>query len=175
MSTLHTPGPWRRVGHRTIAAGTGPDRKTICELYSWGDCSEADGNAGQSGLLAIQLLRVYETLDDLTLAVYHSAINKSRNQVTAMPFGAFIRKKREEKGIQMNDFARQLEISPAYWSRIERDMEKPPKDELIRKAAEILGISADDAFVEASRLPPDIRDDVGNLVRMYRRNVTEKK
>ena len=86
-----------------------------------------------------------------------------------------IRKKREEKGIQMNDFARQLEISPAYWSRIERDMEKPPKDELIRKAAEILGISADDAFVEASRLPPDIRDDVGNLVRMYRRNVTEKK
>ena len=92
-----------------------------------------------------------------------------------MSFGAFIREKRQEKGIQMNDFARQLEISPAYWSRIERDMEKPPKDELIRKAAEILGISADDAFVEASRLPPDIRDDVGNLVRMYRRNVTEKK
>ena len=92
-----------------------------------------------------------------------------------MPFGDFIRKKREEKQIQMNDFARQLEISPAYWSRIERNMEKPPKDELIRKAAEILGISADDAFVEASRLPPDIRDDVGNLVRMYRRNVTEKK
>ena len=92
-----------------------------------------------------------------------------------MSFGAFIREKRQEKGIQMNDFARKLEISPAYWSRIERDMEKPPKDELIRKAAEILGISADDAFVEASRLPPDIRDDVGNLVRMYRRNVTEKK
>ena len=92
-----------------------------------------------------------------------------------MPFGDFIRKMREEKQIQMNDFARQLEISPAYWSRIERNMEKPPKDELIRKAAEILGISADDAFVEASRLPPDIRDDVGNLVRMYRRNVTEKK
>ena len=92
-----------------------------------------------------------------------------------MSFGAFIREKRQEKGIQMNDFARQLEISPAYWSRIERDMEKPPKDELIRKVAEILGISADDAFVEASRLPPDIRDDVGNLVRMHRRNVTEKK
>jgi len=92
-----------------------------------------------------------------------------------MPFGAFIRKKREEKGIQMNDFARMLEISPAYWSRIERELEKPPKDELIRKAAEKLDISVDDAFVEASRLPPDIRDDVGNLVRMYRRSVTEKK
>ena len=35
-----------------------------------------------------------------------------------MPFGDFIRKKREEKNIQMNEFARQLEISPAYWSRI---------------------------------------------------------
>ena len=33
-----------------------------------------------------------------------------------MPFGAFIRKKREEKNIQMNEFARQLEISPAYLS-----------------------------------------------------------
>ncbi len=39
-----TPGPWRRVGYRTIAAGSGADRKTICELYSWGDCTEADGN-----------------------------------------------------------------------------------------------------------------------------------
>jgi len=39
-----TPAPWRRVGHRTISAGTGPDRVTICELYSWGDCTEADAN-----------------------------------------------------------------------------------------------------------------------------------
>ena len=40
----HTQGPWHRVGHRTIAAGTGINRVTICELYSWGDCSEADAN-----------------------------------------------------------------------------------------------------------------------------------
>lgn len=45
MSTpTFTAGPWRRVGHRTIAAGSGVDRVTICELYSWGDCSEADAN-----------------------------------------------------------------------------------------------------------------------------------
>ena len=88
-----------------------------------------------------------------------------------MAFGAYIRQKREAKGIQMNDFARQLDISPAYWSRIERDIEKPPKDELIRKAAEILGINADDAFVQASRLPPDMRDNMGNLVQMYRKQV----
>ena len=40
---------------------------------------------------------------------------------------------------------------------------------------DILGIDPDDAFVEASRLPPDMRQDVGNVVRMYRREVTEKK
>ncbi|WP_307734470.1 helix-turn-helix domain-containing protein [Xanthomonas albilineans] len=91
-----------------------------------------------------------------------------------MTFGAFIRKKRKEKGIQMNDFAQRLAISPAYWSRIERDMEKPPKDELIQKAADILGLNADDAFVEASRLPPDIRNDVGSLVRMYRKHTKKE-
>lgn len=92
-----------------------------------------------------------------------------------MAFGAFIRSKREEKGIQMNDFARKLEISPAYWSRIEREMENPPKDELIRKAAELLGINPDDAFVEASRLPPDMRKDVGSVVRMYRKQAAKGK
>jgi len=92
-----------------------------------------------------------------------------------MAFGAFIRSKREEKEIQMNEFARKLEISPAYWSRIEREMENPPKDELIRKAAELLGINPDDAFVEASRLPPDMRADVGSVVRMYRKQAAKEK
>lgn len=92
-----------------------------------------------------------------------------------MPFGAYIRKKREEKEIQLNDFAKQLGISPAYWSRIEREMENAPKDELIRKAAENLGLNVDDAFVEARRLPPDMRDNVGDVVRMYRRQALEKK
>lgn len=68
----------------------------------------------------------------------------------------------------MKDFARQLDISPAYWSRIEREMEKPPKDELILKAAAILGEDPDEAFIEASRLPPDLQKDVGVVVRIYR-------
>lgn len=75
----------------------------------------------------------------------------------------------------MNEFARLLDISPAYWSRIERDRENAPKDELIIKAAEILGVSVDDAFIEASRLPPDLQTEVGNVVRMYRQRATEAK
>lgn len=91
-----------------------------------------------------------------------------------MPFGAYIRQQREAKEIAMNEFARQLDISPAYWSRIEREMEKPPKDELIQKAAEMLGLNPDQAFIEANRLPPDMQKNISNIIRMYRRH-SEKK
>ena len=88
-----------------------------------------------------------------------------------MGFGSFIREKREQAGVPMNEFARSLGISPAYWSRIEREMEKPPKDELIVKAAERLGINPDEAFIEASRLPPDMQKDVSTVVRLYRKSL----
>ena len=88
-----------------------------------------------------------------------------------MGFGTYIRQKRDAKGIAMNDFARQLDISPAYWSRIERELEKAPKDELIVKAAEKLGLNPDEAFIEASRLPPDMQKDVSTVVRLYRKNL----
>jgi len=84
------------------------------------------------------------------------------------PFGTYVRTKREEVGMTLTEFARQLEISPAYWSRIETGRENPPKDELIKKAATILGLSEDDLFIEASRLPPDMQEEVAEVVRLYR-------
>ncbi|MDN4015862.1 helix-turn-helix domain-containing protein [Zwartia panacis] len=84
------------------------------------------------------------------------------------PFGTFVRTKREAVGMTLTEFARQLEISPAYWSRIETGRENPPKDELIEKAAVILGVSEDDLFIEASRLPPDMQEEVAEVVRLYR-------
>ncbi len=86
-----------------------------------------------------------------------------------MGFGSYIRQLREERGFKLNEFAQKLEISPAYWSRIEREMEKAPKDELIEKASELLGVAADQAFVEAKRLPPDMVEDLQKVVAMYRR------
>jgi hypothetical protein len=47
-------------------------------------------------------------------------------------------------------------------------MEKAPKDELILRACSILGLSVDTAFIEASRLPPDIQRDLPTAVRAYR-------
>jgi transcriptional regulator with XRE-family HTH domain len=79
-----------------------------------------------------------------------------------------VRTKREEAGMTLTEFARQLEISPAYWSRIETGRENPPKDELIKKAATILGLSEDELFIEASRLPPDMQEEVAEVVRLYR-------
>ena len=84
------------------------------------------------------------------------------------PFGTYVRTKREEVGMTLTEFARQLEISPAYWSRIETGRENPPKDELIKKAATILGLSEDVLFIEASRLPPDMQEEVAEVVRLYR-------
>ena len=86
-----------------------------------------------------------------------------------MPFGDFIRQKREEADIPLNDFARRIGISPAYWSRIERNMEKPPKDDLITKAAQQLGLDMDEVFVQANRLPPELQKNLGDVVLAYRK------
>jgi transcriptional regulator with XRE-family HTH domain len=86
-----------------------------------------------------------------------------------MSFGAVVRSRRIALGIGLNDFSERLGISPAYWSRIERDFEKPPRDELIERAAAILGERLDDLFVEADRLPPDMRREIGRVVVAYRR------
>jgi HTH-type transcriptional regulator, competence development regulator len=86
-----------------------------------------------------------------------------------MAFGSYIRRKREEAGIPLRDFAQLINISPAYWSRIEREMEKPPKNELMEKSAHVLGLDVDEVFIEASRLPPDMQRDVRGVVHAYRK------
>ena len=91
-----------------------------------------------------------------------------------MAFGSYIRTKREEARLSLTDFARRIDISPAYWSRIEREMEKAPKDELIVKAAEVLGLDVDELFIEASRLPPDMQRDVAGVVQAYRRRFNQE-
>ena len=85
-----------------------------------------------------------------------------------MGFGMWVRAEREKQDIALNEFARRLSISPAYWSRIEREMEHPPKDELIEKAVAILGLPLDQAFIQAQRFPPDMKRDLPTAVRAYR-------
>jgi transcriptional regulator with XRE-family HTH domain len=86
-----------------------------------------------------------------------------------MGFGSFIRRKREDADIPLREFAQRIGISPAYWSRIERELEKAPKDELIQKATAVLGLDLDEVYIEASRLPPDMQNDVRGVVQAYRK------
>ncbi|MGG5819605.1 helix-turn-helix domain-containing protein [Falsiroseomonas sp. HW251] len=86
-----------------------------------------------------------------------------------MSFGPIIRERRIALGIGLVDMSERLGISAPYLSRIERELESPPRDELIERAAAILGLQMDDLFVKARRLPPDMRDNMETVVRAYRR------
>lgn len=91
-----------------------------------------------------------------------------------MGFGLRIRRRREALGFGLNEFAQRLDVSPAYWSRIERDQEKPPRDDLIERAAAILEIRLDDLFVDAGRLPPDMRDELREVVQLWRKTTRKQ-
>ena len=85
-----------------------------------------------------------------------------------MAFGSWIRIEREQAGISLKEFARSIDISPAYWSRIERELELAPKDSPIIAACQRLGLATDRAFIEAERLPPDMKQDLELAVSVYR-------
>ena len=87
-----------------------------------------------------------------------------------MAFGQTVRFHRNTKGFGLNEFAERLGVSPAYWSRVEREQEHPPRDELVERVAAILEVKLDDLFCEAGRLPPDLRGNIKAVVTLYRRN-----
>jgi ribosome-binding protein aMBF1 (putative translation factor) len=105
----------------------------------------------------------------VVLSLRYNATTKSQSRITMSPFGNYVRSKREQAGITLTEFAKRLDISPAYWSRIETGRENPPKDELIKEAARILSVTEDELFIEANRFPPDMQQDVAEAVRLYRK------
>lgn len=86
-----------------------------------------------------------------------------------MSFGALIRQRRNERGLTLLDVAAEVELSVPYLSRIERNRENPPRDELIRRLAQVLDIPEDEAFAAARRLPPDLQGRASELFALYRR------
>jgi transcriptional regulator with XRE-family HTH domain len=67
------------------------------------------------------------------------------------------------------DVAADAQVSVPYLSRIERERENVPKDDLIRRIAVILNIPEDEAFAAARRLPPDLRSEAKEVFAVYRR------
>jgi transcriptional regulator with XRE-family HTH domain len=76
----------------------------------------------------------------------------------ARVFGETVREMREAQKLGLREAADRLAISPAYLSRIERGKERPPKPDLIKKIATLLGGDADLLFRLASSTDPDIAE-----------------
>lgn len=94
-----------------------------------------------------------------------------------MGFGSYLRTKREDRAMTLAQLADKLGISIAYLSRIERDRENAPKDELIHKIREILDWNSEEtdvAFAEARRFPPDLRNDAVQVIAAYRKSERKK-
>ena len=71
-------------------------------------------------------------------------------------FGRTIRELREAQKLGLRTAAERLEISPAYLSRIERGKERPPKPELVKRLATLLGGDPDLLFRLAESTAPDL-------------------
>jgi len=69
--------------------------------------------------------------------------------------GQLLRSTREDKGIGLNELARDLSISQGYLSKVERDMENPSRELLERLAAK-LGIDSDHLVLSAGFIPADV-------------------
>jgi transcriptional regulator with XRE-family HTH domain len=76
----------------------------------------------------------------------------------AREFGQTVREMREARNLGLRAAAEHLGISPAYLSRIERGKERPPKPELIKKIARLLGGDADLLFRLGTSTDPDIAE-----------------
>ena len=74
----------------------------------------------------------------------------------AKSFGGTIREMREAQKLGLRVAADRLGISPAYLSRIERGKERPPKPELVKRLATLLGGDPDLLFRLAESTDPDL-------------------
>ena len=76
----------------------------------------------------------------------------------AKPFGETIRDMRMAQEMGLRTAAERLRISPAYLSRVERGKERPPRPDLVKRMATLLGGDPDMLFRLAESTDPDLAD-----------------
>ena len=74
------------------------------------------------------------------------------------PFGETIRAMRMAQEMGLRTAAERLGISPAYLSRIERGKERPPRPDLVKRMATLLGGDPDMLFRLAESTDPDLAE-----------------
>ncbi|MFA9423469.1 MAG: helix-turn-helix domain-containing protein [Sedimentibacter sp.] len=80
-------------------------------------------------------------------------------------FGEYIAEKRKEKGIALRKMADLVDLSPAYWSDIEKGRRNPPNINKIKEVAELLKLSHEEidliidmASDDRDEIPMDLPD-----------------
>jgi transcriptional regulator with XRE-family HTH domain len=71
-------------------------------------------------------------------------------------FGALVRYLRIERGMLLADLAKEAGISPGYISRIENGQRYPTRAETVKRIALSLDTDADELFLLANQVPPDV-------------------
>jgi transcriptional regulator with XRE-family HTH domain len=72
-------------------------------------------------------------------------------------FGAYIRDQRVAKGMSLRELAKAAAVSPTFMSKVETENWKP-KEEKLRKIAQVLAIDGDDLVARAGRVPSDLAE-----------------
>lgn len=102
-------------------------------------------------------------------------------------FGQFVKEERVEKGIGLREFCRRLGWDASNWSKVERGVLPPPKDERkLKEIATILGIEADSdkwetlkdaSSIDSGIIPKDLLSDeeVLKALPMFFRTVRSEK
>jgi len=78
-------------------------------------------------------------------------------------FGDRVRQLREAKlridpRFTLRQFARMVDVSPTFLSKMERGEFDPPKPEKIKKMAELLEVDADELLALAGRVDPELNE-----------------
>ena len=73
-------------------------------------------------------------------------------------FGATVRYAREQRGIGLRQFAKQVGVSPTYLSKIERDEFGPPAEDKVVAIAKLLDLDPDEMLALAGKVASDLQD-----------------
>lgn len=101
-----------------------------------------------------------------------------------MTFGGYIRKQRTLRGMGLREMGRQIGISSAYMSDIEKDKRAAPSKDVIEKIGHLLELNSEYLFdlagINANRIPLDLpeiimkRPVISNLIRTIDRHGLNK-
>ncbi len=73
-----------------------------------------------------------------------------------MKFHQIIQSRRNEKGYSLREFARRLELSPGYLSRIESEKVPPPSEDKIKQIAQLLELDPDELLAAGNKVDSDV-------------------